>query len=146
MIPPDEEDDDDNYDIVNEEADEAMAVAAPPGVGDLPPEYQAILAASYVDDALLQHVLEASKADEDAAFPGYDEAIALTGMMAEHIASFPPRPDTPLLAAYDGQEVPPPPSVLCRQHRHDHTHRVVINPPPQPQTEVIIDLVSDDEE
>jgi hypothetical protein len=49
-----EEEDDDDYDIVKKEADKAMVVATPPGVGDLPPEYQAILAASYDENALLQ--------------------------------------------------------------------------------------------
>jgi hypothetical protein len=46
-----------------------MEDAAPPGVGDLPPEYQEVLAAGYDEDALLQQVLEASKADEDRVFP-----------------------------------------------------------------------------
>jgi hypothetical protein len=35
---------------------------------------------------------------------------------------------------------------VCRQCRHDHSHGVVINPPQQPQSEVVVDLVSDDEE
>jgi hypothetical protein len=52
----------------------------------------------------------------------------------------------PLLAAYEGQEVPPSPDVSHRQHRRDHPQGVVINPPPQPQQEVVVDLVSDDEE
>jgi hypothetical protein len=93
--------------------------------------------------------LEASKADEDVAFPGYDEAIALTGMVAEHIASLPPPPlllpHAPL-AAYEGQEVPPPPGVPRRQRRHDHPHGVFIDPPLQPQPEVIVELVSDNKE
>jgi hypothetical protein len=42
--------------------------------------------------------------------------------------------------------VPLSPGVLRRQHRHDHPQGVVINPPPQPQQEVIVDLVSDDDE
>jgi hypothetical protein len=49
--------------------------------------------------------LEASKADiEDARFEGYNDAIALTGMVAWHMASMPPPPPlpthAPLLAAY----------------------------------------------
>jgi hypothetical protein len=94
--------------------------------------------------------LDASKADEDKIFPGYNDAIPLMGMVAEHLASLPPPP--PLhshvrpVADYEGQEVPHPPGVRCRQRHHDHPHGVVINPPPQPQPEVIIDLVSDDEE
>jgi hypothetical protein len=40
--------------------------------GDLPPKYQAALAAGYDEDALLQQVSEASKADEDRAFPDLD--------------------------------------------------------------------------
>jgi hypothetical protein len=71
-------------------------------------------------------------------------------MVAEHLASLPPPPSLPphatLLAAYHGQEVPPPPGVPRRRCRPDHPHGVVINPPPQPQSEVIVDLVSDDEE
>jgi hypothetical protein len=94
--------------------------------------------------------LKASKADEDKAFPGYSDAITLTGMVAEHLASLPPPPPlpqhAPLLAAYEEQEVPPPPGVPRRQRLHDHPYRVVINPPPHPQPEVIIDLVSNDEE
>jgi hypothetical protein len=96
--------------------------------------------------------LEASKADEDNAFLGYADAIALTGMVAEHLASLPPPPPlpphAPPLAAYEGQEVPPPPGVPRRQRRHDYPHGVVINPPPQPQPqpEVIVDLVSDYDE
>jgi hypothetical protein len=69
--------------------------APPPGAGDLPPEYQAVVAAGYDEEALLQQVLEASKADEDKIFPGYSDAITLTGMVAEHLASLPPPP--PLL-------------------------------------------------
>jgi hypothetical protein len=57
----------------------------------------------------------------------------------------PPLPlHTPLLAAYEGQEVPPPPGVPRRQR--DHPHGVVINPPPQTKLEVIVDLVSDNDE
>jgi hypothetical protein len=56
--PPDEEgeeeeEDDDDYDVVKEEADKAMAVATPSGVGDLPLKYQAVLTAGYDKDALL---------------------------------------------------------------------------------------------
>jgi hypothetical protein len=40
--------------------------------GDLPPKYQAVLAAGYDEDALLQQVGEASKADKDRAFPNLD--------------------------------------------------------------------------
>jgi hypothetical protein len=94
--------------------------------------------------------LEASKADEDKIFLGYIDAIALTGMVAEHLASLPPPP--PLLpharpvADYEGQEMPPSPDILRR--RRDHPHGVVINPPlqPQPQPEVFVDLVSNDDE
>jgi hypothetical protein len=38
-ISPEEEDDDDDYDVVKEEAHEAMEDAAPPGADDLPPKY-----------------------------------------------------------------------------------------------------------
>jgi hypothetical protein len=114
-VPPDEEDEDDkNYHVVKEEADMAMEdTAPPPGTGDLPLEYQVVIAAGYNEEALLQQVLEASKADEDTIFPGYSDAIALMGM----VASLPPPP--PLLpqvrpvADYDGQEVPPPPGVFA---------------------------------
>jgi hypothetical protein len=130
---PDKEDDD--YHIVKEEADEAMEDAAPPGAEDLPPEYQAI------EDVLLQQVLEASKAYEEKAFFDYDDAIALMGMVAEHMASLPPPPSlpphVPLLATYEGQEVLPLPDVLRRQRRHDHPHGVVINPSSQPQPKVM---------
>jgi hypothetical protein len=48
------------------------------------------------------------------AFPGYVDVIALTGIVAEHLASLPPPPPlpphAPLLATYQGQEVPPPPA------------------------------------
>jgi hypothetical protein len=58
--------------------------------------------------------LEASKAEEDQAYPGYSETIALTGMVA--VASLPPPPPLPPharpMADYEGQEVPPLPSVL----------------------------------
>jgi hypothetical protein len=61
-FPPDEEDEDDeDYPIVKEEADEAMEDAAPPcggdvplGTVDLPSEYQAVVAACYDGEALLQ--------------------------------------------------------------------------------------------
>jgi hypothetical protein len=122
----------------------------PPGAGDLPSKYQALVAGGYDEEVLLQQVLEASKAEEDEAYPGYNDAIVLTGMVTEHLASLPPPPPlpshAPLLAAYEGQEVPPPPGVPRRQRRHDHLHGVVINPLPQPQPEVIVDLVSDDDQ
>jgi hypothetical protein len=110
-VPPDEEDED--YHVVRKEADVAMEDAAlPPGAGDLPPEYQAFVAAGYDKKALLQQVLEASKADEDARFKGYIDAISLTGMVAEHLASLTPPPPLPpharSVADYEGQEVPPP--------------------------------------
>jgi hypothetical protein len=124
----------DDYDIIKEEADQAMAGAIPSGVGDLPPDYRACVAAGYDEDALLQRDLEASKADEDERFPDLQEALTLTRMVAHHLASLPPPPPlpphAPLLAAYEGQEVLPLPVVLCRQRRHDHPHGVVINPPP----------------
>jgi hypothetical protein len=126
-----------------------MEDAAPPGTGDLPPEYQAVVAVGYDKDALMLQVLEASKTDEDRAFPDLQEAIALTGMVVEHLASLPPPP--PLspharpVADCEVQEVPPPSGVPRCRHRHEHPHGVVINPP-QPQPEVVVDLVSDDEE
>jgi hypothetical protein len=71
-------------------------------------------------------------------------------MVVEYMASLPPPPPLPLhacpVADYERQEVPPPPCVSGRQHRHDHLQGVVINPPPQPQQEVVADLVSDDDE
>jgi hypothetical protein len=96
-VPPDEEDKDDkDYHVVREEAAVAMEDAAPPpGAGDLPPEYQAVVAGGYDGEALLQQVLEASKADEDARYKGYSDAIALTGMVARHMASLPPLPPLP---------------------------------------------------
>jgi hypothetical protein len=48
------------------------------------------------------------------------------------------------LADYKSQVVPPSPSVPRRWRRHDHSLGVVINPP-QPQPEVVVDLVSDNE-
>jgi hypothetical protein len=42
--------------------------------------------------------------------------------------------------------VPPPSGVSRRLRRHDHPQGVVINPPPQPQQEVFVDLVSDNDE
>jgi hypothetical protein len=93
--------------------------------------------------------LEASKADKDERFLYFQEALTLTGMVVQHLASLSPPPPlplhAPLLAMYEGQEVPPPSGVPRRQRRHDHPHGVVINPPPQPQPEVIVDLVSDEE-
>jgi hypothetical protein len=91
--------------------------------------------------------LEASKADEDEHFPDLHESLTLTSMVVQHLASLPPPPPlpphAPLLAAYQGQEVPQPPGVSRR--RRDHPHGVVINPPPQLQPEVIVDLVTNDE-
>jgi hypothetical protein len=111
-----------------------MDDASPLGAMDLPPKYQAVVAAGYDKEALLRQVFEESKADEDKIFPGYSDIIALTGMVAEYMASLPPPPPlpphAPLLVAYEGQEVPPPPGVRRRQLRHDHPNGVVINPPP----------------
>jgi hypothetical protein len=105
------------------------------------------VAGGYDDEVLLLQALEASKADKDKVYPGYNEAIKLTGMVANHLASLPPLPPhTPPMAAYEGQEVPLPLSVLRR--RHDHPHGVVINPPPpaEPEPDHFIDLVSDEDE
>jgi hypothetical protein len=70
-------------------------------------------------------------------------------MVVEHLAS-PLRPPLPPHARpvtdYEGQEVPTPPGIRRHQRRHDHQHGVVINPLPQPQPEVIVDLISDNEE
>jgi hypothetical protein len=46
---------------------------------------------------------------------------------------------------YLRQEVALPPGAPPRRHRHDHLHGVVINSP-QPQPQVVLNLVSDDEE
>jgi hypothetical protein len=132
---PGEEDED--YHVVKEEADVAMEDAAPPpGAGDLPPEYQAVVVGGYDEEALLQLVLEASKVDEDTPFSDLQEVLSLTGMVAQHMALLPPpsplSPHAPLLVAYEGQEMPPPLGVSCREHRHDHPQGIVINPPPQP--------------
>jgi hypothetical protein len=129
-LPPDEadeeEEDDDHFDIVKEEAGQAMEAAVPLGIGDLPPEYQAVVAVGYDEEALLQQVLEASKVDEDKIIPGYSDIIALMGMVAEHLVLLPPPPPlpphAPLLAAYEGQEVPPLLGVQRHQRRHDHPH------------------------
>jgi hypothetical protein len=59
--------------------------APPPGVGDLSPEYQAIVDDDYDEEALLQLVLEASKANEDARFPDLQEALTLTSMVVQHM-------------------------------------------------------------
>jgi hypothetical protein len=49
-LPPDEEDEeednDNDFDVVKEEANQAMAAAVLPGAEDLPPEYQAVVAAA----------------------------------------------------------------------------------------------------
>jgi hypothetical protein len=91
-VPPDEEDEDEeNYHVVKEEAMEDV----PPGAGDLPQEYQALVAGGYDEKALLQQALEASKAEKDVVCPGYSEAIKLTGLVATHLASLPPPPPLP---------------------------------------------------
>jgi hypothetical protein len=67
------------------------------------PEYKAVVAARYDEDALLEQVFKASKVDEDRAFPDLQEATALTGMVAEHLASLPrPTTSTSARAAPDG--------------------------------------------
>jgi hypothetical protein len=108
----------------------------PPGTGYLPPEYQALVAGGYDEVALLLQALEASKEDEDDICPGYSEAIKLTCMVANHLASLPPPPPPPpherSFSDYEGQEVPPLPGILRRQRRHDHPQWVVINPPSLP--------------
>jgi hypothetical protein len=69
-------------------------------------------------------------------------------MVAEHLVSLPPPPQLSPhvrpVVDYEGQEVPPPPGVPRR--RCDHPHGVVINLLPQPQPEVFVDLISDDDE
>jgi hypothetical protein len=118
---PDEEDEDDeNYHVVKEEAMEDV----PPGVEYVPPEYQALVADGYDEETILLQAMEASKADEDEVCPGYNEAIKLTGLVANHLASLPPPsphpPHARPFADYEGQEVPPPPGVSRRQRRRDH--------------------------
>jgi hypothetical protein len=107
------------------------------------------VAGGYDDEALFLRALEASKADKDMVCLGYNEAIKLMGLVANHLSSLLPPPPLPSharpFADYEGQEVPSPPGVSRRQRRHDHPQGVVINPP-QPQQEVIVDLVSDDNE
>jgi hypothetical protein len=138
MSPPAPDEEDDQYDlqednvIIKQEDDEAMDDAAAPGIGNLPPAYKVVLAAGYDEEALIQQVLEASKVGEDAAFPDLQEAIALTKMVAEHMASLPTPPllpaHAPPQAAYQGQEVLSPSGAPPRQRRQDHPHVVGINP------------------
>jgi hypothetical protein len=72
-----------------------MDNAITPGVGNLLPKYEVVLAARYEEEALIQQVLEASKADEDAAFPDHQQATAFTEMVVEHMASLPTPPPLP---------------------------------------------------
>jgi hypothetical protein len=65
---PDEEDDDD-YNIIKEEADEAIEDAALSSTSNLPLEYLIVLAAGYDKYALLQQVLETSKANRSTRSP-----------------------------------------------------------------------------
>jgi hypothetical protein len=58
-----------------------MEAVVPLGTRNLPPEYQAVVAAGYDEEALLQQVLEVSKKDEDKIFPSYND---------EYMASLPP--------------------------------------------------------
>jgi hypothetical protein len=67
----------------------------PPDAGDLSPEYQALVAGGYDEEALFQQALEASKTDEDEVCPSYSEAIKLTGLVANYMASVPPPPQLP---------------------------------------------------
>jgi hypothetical protein len=71
-----------DYHIVKEDATPPRGGDVPPGAGDLPLEYQPVMAGGYDEKALLQQVLEASKADEDARFTDIQEALTLTGMVA----------------------------------------------------------------
>jgi hypothetical protein len=102
------------------------------GVGHLPLEYQAVLAAGYDKEALTQQILAASQAEEEAKWQALDYAKELTGMVANHLVALPPPPSLPAyappLAMYEGREVTPPPGV-ARRHRHDHPHEEVIGPP-----------------
>jgi hypothetical protein len=82
----DEDKDDDNFDLDEDDADyqpqdDVVVKQEAETAGQLPSEYQAMLAAEYDEDALMQQVLEASKADEDVAFPDLQYAMELTRMV-----------------------------------------------------------------
>jgi hypothetical protein len=137
--PADEDEDDDVFDWDGDTdyqpQDNFGAKQEAETVSHLPPEYQSVLAIDCDKEALLQQALDASKTEDEAAFPDLPYAMRLMRMVAKLLASLPPPPLLPVyappLAAYKGQEVPPPPDA-SPQHRQDHPHGVVINPPPQP--------------
>jgi hypothetical protein len=113
-LPPSPDEPDDHYDIGKQEADDAME--------DLPPEYQVVLAAGYDEDTLLQQVLETSKADEDRAFPDLQEVLALTGMVAEHLASLPSPPPLRAHAPPGGVRGAGGSAWHSTRCRHDNPH------------------------
>jgi hypothetical protein len=120
-VPPNEEDEDDeDYHVVKEEGNVAMKdTAPPPGAEELPSEYQALVANGNDEEALLQSALEESEANEDQAYLGYSDAIDLTGMVEEHLASLPPHQSLP------------PHARWCRiTRRRRCRRRPAFNPPP----------------
>jgi hypothetical protein len=77
----DKDDDNDEDDADYQPQDIVVVKLEAETAGQLPPEYQAVLAAEYDEDVLMQQVLKASKADKDVAFPDLQYAMELTGMV-----------------------------------------------------------------
>jgi hypothetical protein len=112
------------------------------GACHLPPAYRTVLASGNDDEAVLQKVLEESKADEDVVFPVLHYAMDLKGLVPEHIASRPPpacclRMQCPRRRKTGNRclRLPAPP----RRRRHDHPHGVVIDPLAAPEVVVLDD-------
>jgi hypothetical protein len=74
---------------------------------------EAIVTDDYDKDAATATAMELSRAEEEAkwSWPGLDEIVQLTAMVADHVAYLPPPPlppHAPPHASWEGQMVPPP--------------------------------------
>jgi hypothetical protein len=77
---------------------------------DVPPaavKLEDIIPDNYDEDAATTAAMAASLADENANWPGYEDIVQLSAMVAQHVSSLPAH--APPLAVWDGQEVPAPP-------------------------------------
>jgi hypothetical protein len=110
-MPGDDAPDSENEVVYDEDDEDGEMENAPLAAVKL----EAVLPDKYDEEAATAAALAASLADEEAkwSWPGLEDIVQLSAMVAEHVASLPPTPPlsphAPPQVEWDGQEVPPPP-------------------------------------
>jgi hypothetical protein len=136
----DDDDEDEDEEGVEDEGQHGVVIKQEDeGNGDLLPEYEAVLAAGYDEEAFLEQALAASATKEDKQFPDLAEVVKLTRMVAESVV-------IASTCAYGGVPGAGGATTSRCSTAASTGPCVVINPLRPPPPHVHIDLVSSEED